>query len=108
MPVSPTISALVLLGLLTAHVVPASAADALPQNCLSKAEQRAAISSHKAIRLAEAIRSVHRHGRRGEVLRARLCRRGDHLDYVLTLLARNGKVTRVTVDAANGELITGL
>ena len=33
--------------------------------------------------------------------------RGDGLVYVLTLLARNGKVTRATVDAASGELING-
>ena len=106
MPVSQTIPILLLL--LTSLSATASAADAPPQSCLTKVEQRAAIAGHKAIRLAEAIRSAHRHGRRGEVLRARLCRRGDRLDYVLTLLARNGKVTRVTVDAANGELINGL
>jgi hypothetical protein len=41
------------------------------------------------------------------VVRARLCRRGTGLVYVLTLLAPSGKVTRATVDAANGELIKG-
>ena len=83
----------------------ALAADAPPRHaCLGKAEQRAAVAAHQAVPLAQAIRAVHAHGRRGEVLRARLCRHGDRLDYVLTLLSRNGKVTRVAVDAANGEL----
>ena len=85
---------------------PALAADpAVHRNCLTKAEQRAAVADRHAIPLAEAVRSAHRHNRRGELLRARLCHRADRLDYVLTLLARNGKVTRATVDAANGELI---
>ena len=41
------------------------------------------------------------------MVRARLCHRGGRLVYVLTLLARNGKVTRATVDAANGSVISG-
>jgi hypothetical protein len=40
-------------------------------------------------------------------VRARLCRHGERLDYVLTLLPRSGKVTRVIVDAANGEPVNG-
>jgi uncharacterized membrane protein YkoI len=31
----------------------------------------------------------------------------DGLVYVLTLLSRNGKVTRATVDAANGTIVGG-
>jgi hypothetical protein len=46
------------------------------------------------------------HGHRSELVRARLCRHGEGLAYVLTLLRRSGKVSRVTVDAANGELIS--
>jgi len=75
--------------------------------CLNRAEQRAAVASHKAVPLAAAIKSLRERGHRAEVVRAALCNRGERLVYVLTLLARNGKVTRATVDAANGEPING-
>jgi hypothetical protein len=104
MPVSQLLSIIVLTGLL---VVPALAADAPHHVCLNKAEQRAAVASHRALPLAEVVKILHPHGRRAELVRARLCKRGEGLVYVLTLLARSGKVTRTTVDAANGELVTG-
>lgn len=75
--------------------------------CLNRAEQRAAVASHRAVPLAQAIKALRAHGHRGEVVRAELCRRGDRLVYVLTLLARSGKVTRADVDAGNGTLISG-
>jgi uncharacterized membrane protein YkoI len=102
MPVSRALSIILLTGLLAA---PALAADPPHKACLSKAEQRAAVAEHRAIPLAQAIKSLHAHGRRAELVRARLCRHGDGLVYVLTLLARSGKVTSATVDAANGEFI---
>jgi uncharacterized membrane protein YkoI len=99
MPVFPLILA-ILIGLMAA---PATAADR-SRACLSKAEQRAALASHRAISLARAVRAVPKR-RKGELLRARLCRRGNSLVYELTMLSRRGKVTVVAVDAANGELI---
>ena len=104
MPVPRSLLVALLLGLLA---VPALAADAAPRACLSKAEQRAAVADNKAIKLAQAVKSLREHGRRAELVRARLCHRGDKLVYVLTLLARSGKVTRATVDAANGDIING-
>jgi uncharacterized membrane protein YkoI len=80
---------------------PAEADDA---RCLSKEQQRAAISSGKAVRLGVAVKAVKR---RGEVVRARLCEGGKGLVYMLTVLARDGKVTRVTVDATSGSVLTG-
>lgn len=78
--------------------------------CLSKVEQRAAIAHGQAVTLAAAIRaargSVRGRGAR-EVVRARLCREAGRLVYVLTVLARNGKVTHTTVDAANGKVVRG-
>jgi uncharacterized membrane protein YkoI len=104
MPVFPRLALFFLIGLLAG---PAFAADLPEYGCLSKAEQRAALASHQAISLAKASKAARKHGRHSEVLRARLCRRGEDLVYELTLLARNGKVRRVTVDAGNGELIKG-
>lgn len=76
--------------------------------CLSKAEQRAAISSGQAVTLAAAIRSVRGSVRgRGsrEVVSARLCREDGKLVYRLTLLARDGKVTHMAVDATSGKVV---
>jgi uncharacterized membrane protein YkoI len=94
--------AIVLFGL----TVPAAAAD---RHCLNRSEQRAVISNGQAVTLATAIRSargsVRGRGAR-EVVRARLCRReGEGLVYVLTLLARDGKVTHATVDATSGKVV---
>ncbi len=86
---------------------PALAADD-ERVCLSKAEQRAALSSGQTVTLAAAIRSVRGSVRgRGsrEVVRARLCRESDHLVYLLTVLARDGKVTHTAVDATSGKVV---
>jgi uncharacterized membrane protein YkoI len=106
MPAPRLLAAIPLIGLLA---VPAFAADAPAHRsaCLNKAEQRAAVAGHRAVSLGHAIKALHEHRRGVEVVRARLCRHGDRLAYVLTLLSRSGKVTRATVDAANGELING-
>jgi uncharacterized membrane protein YkoI len=76
--------------------------------CLGKAEQRAAIANGQAVTLAAAIHSargsVRGHGAR-EVVKARLCREPNGLVYVLTVLARNGKVTHTTVDATSGKVV---
>ena len=76
-------------------------------HCLGKEQQRAAIASGKAVALAAAVRTAH--GRvAGEVVKARLCEGPKGLLYMLTVLARDGKVTRVSVDAASGNIIGGL
>lgn len=96
-----------LIGFAAILVMPAAAANVSTRVCLNKAEQAAAVGNGRAIPLSDAVKAARRHGRRGELLRARLCHRGGGLTYVLTLLPRSGKVMRVTVDAANGALITG-
>ena len=93
---------------LTALFGPTPVAAAEPRACLGKTEQRAAISQGQAVTLAAAIRSA-RGSERGrgarEVVRARLCREPNGLVYVLTVLARDGKVTHTTVDASNGKVV---
>ena len=77
--------------------------------CLSRAEQKVALSSGQTVALAAAIRSargtVRGHGGAREVLNARLCREKNGLVYVLTVLARDGKVTRTAVDATSGKVV---
>lgn len=74
------------------------------RSCLSRAEQKAALSSGQAVTLAEVIRTVRGHGAR-EVVKARLCREQNGLVYLLTVLARDGKVTHTAVDATSGKVV---
>lgn len=108
-------------------VLPAAAAAAEQRACLTPQERNAAIAARKAVPLARAMKVVKaRIG--GEVVNARLCRQGPTpgttgtvassaapsaasapkgLVYVLTVLARNGKVTQARVDAADGHWLGG-
>ena len=71
---------------------------------MSRNEQREAITDGKAVPLAAARRAA-RLKIPGELVRARLCHKAERLIYLLTVLARDGKVAHVTVDARNGAVI---
>jgi uncharacterized membrane protein YkoI len=75
--------------------------------CLNQKERRAEIESGRVVRLTTAVR-VAKARTPGTLVRARLCRGHDGLVYVLTVLARDGKVARITVDAVKGSVIGGL
>ena len=87
-------------------LAPARAVE-LAQNCLDQKERRAEIESGRVVRLDTALRAV-RSKMPGTLVRARLCHGNDGLVYVLTVLARDGKVARLTVDAVKGSLLGGL
>jgi uncharacterized membrane protein YkoI len=89
--------------LLVAAIAPALAAG--PNLCLSPDERRAKIAAHQVVPLSKAMRAAkvaHR-----ELVRASLCERNDHLVYLLTVLGRDGKVTRAVVDAGSGTVAAG-
>jgi uncharacterized membrane protein YkoI len=73
-------------------------------HCLTREQQRAAIAEGWAVPLAAALRAL-KPRFSGEVVRARLCQEPDRLIYMLTVLARDGKVKRATVDAATGAIV---
>jgi len=102
------IVALIVPLLVSAHaagpVRPLHAKPVAGYECLNHQERRAANESGKVIHLATAIRSA-RKRMPGTVVRARLCRGKDGLVYVLTVLARDGKVARLTVDAVKGTVV---
>ena len=75
-------------------------------DCLSRDEQQAAVSAGKAVPLAAALKTMR--SRRGQVVRAQLCREAKGLVYVLTVLARDGRVTHARVEASSGGLIDEL
>jgi len=101
----PVLSRPLLVLLIGLAAFPGQAADLPRHVCLSKVEQRAAVHSHQAISLAQALKARTR-ARHGDLVRARLCREGDRLVYVLTLLGRSGKVITATVDAATGAPVS--
>jgi uncharacterized membrane protein YkoI len=99
-------SASVLLALALGTLVPDVTAAAERKSCLAPDERRAIIAAHKVVPLAQAMHVV-KAKVRGEVVKARLCRQELRLVYVLTVLARDGKVTQARVDAADGQWLEG-
>jgi hypothetical protein len=95
---------LVLAALVLTVPVASRADEAVLHGCLNKEQQHAAIVAGQAVKLAAVMHVVRGRGA-GEVIGARLCQGPRGLAYVLTLLGRDGKVTRATVDAANGTVI---
>ncbi len=88
--------------------VPAEAEHA----CLNQKERRAETDSGKLVKLGAAMRAA-RARMPGTVVQARLCHgeiagKDGGLVYVLTVLAHDGKVARITVDAVKGTLVGGL
>jgi uncharacterized membrane protein YkoI len=75
----------------------------IPYACLNQKERRALVESGSVIRLAAAMRAA-RNIAPGTLVRARLCRSPGGLAYMLTVLAHDGKVTQVAVDAVKGTL----
>jgi hypothetical protein len=84
----------------------ASVACAAPKDggrvCYSPAETRVEIARHKLSDPLLALRNAARSGR-AEPLVSRLCKWKDAWVYEMTLLSKNGKVTRVYINAANGS-----
>jgi uncharacterized membrane protein YkoI len=72
--------------------------------CLDQKERRAEIASGGVVRLTAAIHAA-KSRMPGTVVQARLCHGQDGLVYVLTVLARDGKVARIVVDAVKGTLV---
>jgi len=76
----------------------------LPRACVNPKERRALVESGIVLRLAAAVYGL-RSSVPGILLHARLCRRPEGFVYVLTVLAHDGKVKHVIVDAAKGTLV---
>jgi hypothetical protein len=74
------------------------------QGCFNPRDQRAAVYQGRTIRLGAAMRAIRAHDG-DELLRAELCRNSSGLIYVLTILSRNGHVSRAVVDARTGVVI---
>ena len=90
---------------------PAAPAEA-EHACLNQKERRAEAESGRLVKLGVAMHAA-RARMPGTVVRARLCHgqiagKDGGLVYVLTVLAHDGKVARIAVDAVKGTLVGGL
>jgi uncharacterized membrane protein YkoI len=85
-------------------VLPNPETAAAQHTCLDQKDRKAAEESGQAIHLAAAMRAARKRAP-GTLVQARLCHGKDGLIYVLTVLARDGKVARLTVDAVKGTLV---
>jgi uncharacterized membrane protein YkoI len=72
--------------------------------CLDQKERRVESETGRVVRLAAAMRAA-KSRMPGTVVRARLCHGTNGLVYVLTVLAHDGKVARLIVDAVKGTLL---
>jgi uncharacterized membrane protein YkoI len=70
--------------------------------CYSQAETRQEIAKNKLSDPLAALRTAARSAR-AEPLVSRLCKWKDQWVYEMTLLPKNGKVTRVFINAADGS-----
>ena len=86
--------------------VPTDAVADKPSACLSRDKRREVIAAGQVVTLAAAIRTS-RSKVSGQVVKARLCQSPKGLVYLLTVLARDGKVARLTIDAQSGKLVSG-
>ncbi len=94
-----------LAGMLLAAGPSGLATTAHAAGCLSASEARAAVQSGQAVPLSRMLKAI-RQTAGGEVLPSpQLCDAGGRLVYYVSVLARNGKVTRLTVDAASGSIL---
>ncbi|MDT3687327.1 MAG: hypothetical protein RO009_20045 [Pseudorhodoplanes sp.] len=76
-----------------------------PGQCLTPDQRRTVVASGKVVPLSKAIRAAK--ARRNEVVNARLCQGSKGLVYLLTVVARDGKVTRTAIDAQTGKPVEG-
>ncbi len=74
--------------------------------CLNQKERRTLVENGSVLSLAAAMHAVRSHVP-GTLVRVRLCHRPEGLVYLLTVLAHDGKVMRVAVDASKGTLVGG-
>jgi uncharacterized membrane protein YkoI len=88
------------------HVVkhPPAAHPRHRSGCISQRGTILVVQAHKAVPLSAIRAEAERRGN-GEIIGARLCRRGGRLTYLVSVLSERGKVVHISFDAATGRLI---
>lgn len=91
-------------GALGAALCCAGPASANETVCFSPEDTRDHVSKHGLIALTDVVRSARGAGR-ADLISARLCETSGNMVYMIAMLERSGRVTRLTVDARTGDLI---
>lgn len=89
--------------LIALSALPAYAADRAEMACLSMAEARAVAVEEGVLPLSEAVQAA-RKTAPGIIISAELCRMHGNLVYVFALMAEEGRVRRVTIDAQHSGI----
>jgi uncharacterized membrane protein YkoI len=90
---------LFLLGLALFVASPAAA------QCLSDRDARRTIAEGGLISLREVMTIATENG--GTLVSARLCEDGGALIYRVAVIDNDGRVTRLVIDASNGDIVRG-
>ena len=81
-------------------IAPAAAETA----CFTAEEARDHVQKLGLVALHDVVRSARGAGH-ADLISARLCETNGNMVYMITMLGREGKVTRLTIDARTGNLI---
>ena len=74
------------------------------RSCLTAPEVRELVDKAEVVPAARAIHAA-RTARPGEVVKVRLCKQDGSLLYLVTMLAKDGKIRILEVDGRSGNLI---
>lgn len=85
-----------------ALAIPSARAGEAEPDCLTDAEVRDVVTNRVVIPQIQALRAA-RSTIGGDAIRASLCRIDGRLIYVITMLARDGKLERVRITGETGE-----
>ncbi len=77
---------------------------AAQESCLSQGEMREVVASGAVVAPVAATRAAQAQSPGAEVTRVDLCRAGGGFVYSVTMLQRDGRVVRVTVDGSSGSV----
>lgn len=75
------------------------------ERCLSLADGRRLLQSASAVSLGAAVAAA-RASSPGEIVDYKVCQAQTGFSYVLTVLGRDGRITRARVDALSGKLLS--
>jgi uncharacterized membrane protein YkoI len=101
---NPLLRSLLLLALPLALIGTVRAETAEGRVCLPAKEIRELVDKAEIVPSAKAIASA-KAARPGEVVKARLCRQDGRLFYLVTMLAKDGKIRILEVDGRSGSLV---
>ena len=104
---SPCRAAVLILATASAAARAAEAephASPLKPVCLNAAETRDEVKAHKLLEPFAALKFAAQQ-RKAEALSAKLCHIGDEFIYEITLLHRDGRLTRAEMEAGTGKLL---